>query len=95
MTGYQQAILYLSGAYTGDRFCVRNVDRHFVDAVYINYPELIASKGLNGLAASEPDKPWYADAQAWAVDRGITDGTEPDGPVTRAQAWTMLYRASK
>lgn len=66
-----------------------------VGAVYRDYPDLIASKGLNGLAAAEPDKPWYADAQAWAVDRGITDGTDPDGPVTRAQAWTMLYRALK
>ena len=33
MTGYQQAILYLSGSYCGDRFCVRNVDRWYVDQV--------------------------------------------------------------
>lgn len=66
-----------------------NVD---VGAAYHNYPDLIASKGLNGLTAK---KTWYADAQAWAVERGITDGTDPDGPVTRAQVWTMLYRALK
>lgn len=39
-----------------------------------------------------PAPPWYAEAQAWAVDMGISDGTNPDGPATRAQVWTMLWR---
>lgn len=38
MTGYQQAILYLCGSYNGDRFVVRNVDRHYVDAVADCFP---------------------------------------------------------
>lgn len=40
---------------------------------------------------------YYADAVAWAVAQGITQGTSattfsPDEPVTRAQAVTFLYR---
>ena len=38
MTGYQQAILYLCGSYSGERFIVRNVDRHYVDAVADCFP---------------------------------------------------------
>ena len=33
MTGYQQSILYLVGSQLGDRFTVRNVDRHYIEAV--------------------------------------------------------------
>ena len=36
MTGYQQGILYLNGSFqhgTYTRFVVRNIDRHYVDAV--------------------------------------------------------------
>lgn len=38
MTGYQQAIMYLCGSYSGERFIVRNVDRHYVDAVADCFP---------------------------------------------------------
>lgn len=37
-------------------------------------------------------KEWYAEAQKWAVDNGIADGTRPDEPATRAEVWTMLKR---
>jgi N-acetylmuramoyl-L-alanine amidase len=40
-------------------------------------------------------KPWYEDAQKWAVSAGITDGTRPDDAVTRAEIWTMLHRLNK
>lgn len=33
ITGYQQAILYLNGSQLDDQFCVRNIDKHYVDAV--------------------------------------------------------------
>ncbi len=33
MTGYQQGILYLVGSQQDDRFCVRNIDKHYIDAV--------------------------------------------------------------
>lgn len=35
---------------------------------------------------------WAADAQAWAVAEGVSDGTNPTGAVTREQFVTMLYR---
>ncbi len=39
-----------------------------------------------------PAEPWYAQAQRWAVDSGIADGTRPQDPATRAEVWTMLMR---
>lgn len=39
--------------------------------------------------------PWYEPALEWAVERGITDGSDPDGDITREQMAAMLYRYSK
>lgn len=36
--------------------------------------------------------PWYAKAQAWALDSGVSDGTDPNGTITREQFVTMLWR---
>lgn len=38
--------------------------------------------------------PWYAAAQSWAMENGISDGSAPDGSVTREQFVQMLYRLS-
>jgi hypothetical protein len=35
---------------------------------------------------------WYEKALAWGVAQGITDGTNPDGNITREQLITILYR---
>ena len=35
---------------------------------------------------------WYVAAHDWAVKHGVSDGTSPDGKITRAQLATMLYR---
>ncbi len=35
---------------------------------------------------------WYEKGQKWAVDNGISDGTDPDKAVTREQLVSMLYR---
>ncbi|WNX83349.1 S-layer homology domain-containing protein [Agathobaculum sp. NTUH-O15-33] len=35
---------------------------------------------------------WYSKAMAWAVQTGISDGTNPDGSITREQLAAMLYR---
>ena len=45
-----------------------------------------------------PADAWYAEAVAWALDHGVTTGTEPglfspDAVCTRAQIVTFLYRA--
>ncbi len=36
---------------------------------------------------------WYEKAQNWAKVKGISDGTDPDGAINRAQMVTMLWRA--
>ena len=35
---------------------------------------------------------WATDARAWAMAEGVSDGTDPNGLVTREQFATMLYR---
>ena len=35
---------------------------------------------------------WYEKAQLWSKDKGISDGTNPDATITRAQMVTMLWR---
>ena len=37
---------------------------------------------------------WYEKAQAWSVANGISDGTNPNGTITRAQMVTMLWRTT-
>lgn len=37
-------------------------------------------------------QPWYAPAQSWAVDKGLSDGANPDGEMTRQELATLLYR---
>ena len=35
---------------------------------------------------------WYEKAQLWSKDKGVSDGTNPDGTINRAQMVTMLWR---
>ena len=35
---------------------------------------------------------WYEKAQLWSKNKGISDGTEPNGTINRAQMVTMLWR---
>lgn len=48
---------------------------------------------------TKEDKPvenkWYTDAQKWAVEKGISDGTRPEDTITRAEVWSMLMRLTK
>ena len=37
-------------------------------------------------------EPWYGLAQRWAVETGVSDGSNPDGKITREQLAAMLYR---
>lgn len=66
--------------------------------VYRDYPKIIAGAGLNHLneqQAEEKEKPWYAEAQAWAKAKGISDGERPEEAATRAEVWTMLKRLNE
>ena len=35
---------------------------------------------------------WAADAKAWAMAAGVSDGANPDGTISREEIVTMLYR---
>ena len=37
---------------------------------------------------------WYEKAQNWAKEKGISDGTNPNAAISRAQVVTMLWRAA-
>ena len=45
--------------------------------------------------APEPERPWYAEAQAWVQEMGISDGTRPGDPCTRAELWAAVHRLYK
>ena len=66
------------------RACVRAIMGHFGDKV----PPAIAGTPGTGPAAR-----WYEKELAQAVAAGITDGTRPDDPCTRAEAAVMVLRA--
>lgn len=38
--------------------------------------------------------PWYAPARQWAMTNGVSDGTDPNGSITREQLATMLWRTA-
>lgn len=38
--------------------------------------------------------PWYAPGQQWAMVNGVSDGTSPNGSITREQLAVMLWRAA-
>ena len=75
-----------------------------MDAGYYDYPAIIKENGLNQPAASpepepnpepDPDTPAMSEtelARQWVMALGISDGENPDNPVTREQVWVMLYR---
>lgn len=52
----------------------------------------IAAAGLWMPAKPEPQKPWFADAMAWAEAQGLIRDGRPNDPVTRAELATVLYR---
>ena len=39
--------------------------------------------------------PWYAAGRTWAMDAGVSDGTNMEGKITREQLAAMLYRYAK
>lgn len=47
---------------------------------------------FNGHDMAQTGREWYSAGQEWAVAAGISDGTNPDGMMTREQLAAMLYR---
>lgn len=39
-----------------------------------------------------PDAPWYEPGMVWAMRQNVSDGTNPNGSITREQLATMLWR---
>lgn len=62
-------------------------------------PGAVTSRGMlmtilarmDGVDTAGSD-PWYQAGMDWAVAAGVSDGTDPDGPITREQLAVMLYR---
>ena len=48
---------------------------------------------MDGVDTTGSD-PWYAKGMEWAVAEGVSDGTNPEGTITREQLAVMLYRYS-
>ena len=48
---------------------------------------------LEGVSTS--GTPWYAAGQKWAMDAGISDGTNMTGAITREQLAAILFRYAK
>ena len=46
---------------------------------------------LDGTDTTDSD-PWYQAGMEWAVAAGVSDGTDPEGTITREQVATMLWR---
>ena len=49
---------------------------------------------LDGVDTSG-SSPWYAAGRTWAMNNGISDGTNMEGKITREQLAAMLYRYAK
>ena len=47
---------------------------------------------LSGVDTTSTEGNWYDVARAWAIENGISDGTNADGELTREMLVTMLYR---
>ena len=85
---YEEAVAYVSdnglmNGVGGGKFAPnRTVTRAMVWTVLARMDgEDTASTGL-----------WYAKAQQWAMEIGVSDGTNPESAITREQLATMLYR---
>ena len=48
---------------------------------------------MDGVDTSNSN-PWYQKGMEWAVSEGVSDGTNPEGSITREQLAVMLYRYS-
>lgn len=85
---YYDAVAYVSenGIMTGVAEGVFNPDGTVTRAMV--WTVLARMDGVN----TEGGSSWYAKAQAWAIDTGVSDGTDPNGAITREQLAAMLYR---
>jgi len=55
-------------------------------ATWLQDPDKFISERLNTVSA------WAKEAQAFVIEKGISDGTRPQDNVTREELWVMLQR---
>ena len=63
-------------------------------AWYYQAVEYVYGAGLMTGVDTTGSNPWYAKGMEWAVAQGVSDGTNPQGTITREQLAAMLYRYS-
>ena len=51
--------------------------------------------GLEGQQSETAGETWYSNAQDWAMKNGVSDGTDPNGSITREQIAVTLYGYAK
>lgn len=51
--------------------------------------------GLEGQQSAAAGQTWYSNAQDWAMKNGVSDGTNPNGSITREQIAVTLYGYAK
>lgn len=86
--------------YEGIAYCYENgIMNGMADDTF--EPETVLSRAMVTTMlyrlAGEPEvetegTEWYAKARAWAMEKGISDGTSMENTITREQFVTMLYR---
>lgn len=87
-TWYEEAVYaaveqgVLSGAYP-DRFEPESVTTRAMLWVILFRMEGLSSTGRGA---------WYEDARQWSIRAGISDGSDPEGALTREQFAAILYR---
>ena len=94
---FQNAVALTKQLMTELNIPIDRVVRHY-DASGKNCPASMSANNWalwNTFKAQLKQKsniPWYNDAQWWVKANGISDGTRPEEPTTRAEVWQMLYR---
>lgn len=76
--------VYTNGLMEGDGLYFRP-DDSMTRAMFWTVLARIDGENITGLN-------WAAQARAWAMREGVSDGTDPNGKVTREQMVTMLWR---
>lgn len=80
-------------AFTGDNGIMTGTDKGFepyADTTRAMLWTILAR--LSGLDVSATGENWFAEAQLWCISNGISDGSDPNGIITREQLAVMLYR---
>lgn len=80
------AYVYAEGMMTGVSDTAFGPDTTMTRAMFWTVLARIDGGNVDG------GSPWYAKAQNWAMSSGVSDGSDPDGIVTREMFVTMLWR---